>query len=106
MKVNGRMTRAHRWAYEHFVGPIPSGKQIDHICGVTRCVNPDHLRIATPSENTRAYWRELRTHCRAGHEYTADNVLWYANGKRRCRECRRLNSARNNEYQRRGRIAS
>jgi hypothetical protein len=48
---------AHRWAYEHFVGPIPDGMWIDHLCRTQRCVNPEHLEPVTPSENRRrAVW--------------------------------------------------
>lgn len=45
--------RAHRAAYRAFVGSIPDGFQIDHLCRVTSCVNPDHLEAVTPRENTR-----------------------------------------------------
>jgi len=34
---------AHRWAYERFIGPIPIGFTIDHLCRVRPCVNPAHL---------------------------------------------------------------
>lgn len=44
---------AHRAFYEHYVGPIPAGMQIDHLCGVRPCVNPDHLEPVTQYENLR-----------------------------------------------------
>lgn len=47
----GRMVRAHRWAYEHLVGPIPEGMQLDHLCWNPGCVNPDHLEPVTQDEN-------------------------------------------------------
>lgn len=43
----------HRWAYERFVGPVPDGLTIDHLCAVRHCVNPDHLEPVTGAENTR-----------------------------------------------------
>ena len=49
----GSMVLAHRWAYKHFVGPIPAGMQIDHLCRVRHCVNPEHLEPVTPMENRR-----------------------------------------------------
>jgi len=44
---------AHRVSYELHVGPIPDGMHIDHICRNTHCVNPDHLRLATPAQNAQ-----------------------------------------------------
>lgn len=42
----------HRVSYEHYVGPIPEGKHIDHLCRNRSCFNPDHLEPVTPQENT------------------------------------------------------
>jgi hypothetical protein len=44
---------AHRWTYEMFVGPIPNGLEIDHLCRQPDCVNPDHLEPVTSPENMR-----------------------------------------------------
>jgi len=49
----GRFVQAHRWAYEHYVGPIPSGLTIDHLCMVRECVNPAHMEPVTQAENNR-----------------------------------------------------
>ena len=46
-----RKVRAARWSYAHFVGPIPEGLVMDHLCRVRRCVNPKHLEPVTPREN-------------------------------------------------------
>jgi hypothetical protein len=43
----------HRASYELFVGPIPDGLQIDHLCMVRTCVRPEHLEPVTAAENTR-----------------------------------------------------
>jgi hypothetical protein len=49
----GRYIQAHRWSYEASVAPIPAGLTIDHLCRVTRCVNPTHLEPVTGAENNR-----------------------------------------------------
>lgn len=44
---------AHRLSYEAFVGPIPEGLTLDHLCRTPLCCNPDHLEAVTQTENTR-----------------------------------------------------
>jgi len=48
-----RRVHAHRAFYEHYVGSIPEDLQIDHLCRVRACVNPDHLEPVTSTENVR-----------------------------------------------------
>jgi hypothetical protein len=50
---DGRTCRAHRWAYEKFVGPIPSGLLLRHVCDVPPCVNVTHLIVGTHADNSR-----------------------------------------------------
>ena len=50
--ANGRTTGAHRVAYELATGEIlEPGEPIHHKCGITLCVNPDHLQRVTSQEN-------------------------------------------------------
>lgn len=48
-----RPVPAHRLTWRIFEGPIPDGLQLDHLCRVRRCVNPDHLEPVTGAENVR-----------------------------------------------------
>src|SRR6185295_6552302 len=42
---------SHRWTYQHFIGPIPPGLDLDHLCRNRACCNPMHLEPVTRSEN-------------------------------------------------------
>jgi hypothetical protein len=79
---------AHRWMYEHAVGSIPEGLEIDHLCRVYLCVNPEHLEPVTHKENRR---RARLKVCGRGHDLTDPaNERWDENGNRRgCRVCHR-----------------
>lgn len=88
MSSTGRVVRAHRWAYEHLVGSIPEGLDLDHLCRVRRCVNPAHLEPVTRLENTlRGLGHGSEMHCPHGHPYDDENTYVYA-GRRACRTCR------------------
>lgn len=91
--INGKSgLYAHRVAYEAFVGPIPDGLELDHLCRVRACCNPAHLEPVTPQVNNRrgmapgavALRREM---CLFGeHAYAEHGVVW--GGRRSCRQCR------------------
>jgi hypothetical protein len=53
---------AHRWTYSFFVGPIPKGKVVMHLCDNRKCCNPHHLSIGTQQENLS----DMRTKQRQG----------------------------------------
>lgn len=92
---------AHRLSYESFVGPIPDGLVIDHLCRVRSCVNPAHLRVATNTENVMCgvgitAKNAVKTHCPKGHAYEGDNLLVFK-GWRQCRICRHHQTQRRAE---------
>ena len=51
LRVEGRITYAHRYAWQRENGPIPDGMYVDHACWNKSCVNVDHLRLASPRQN-------------------------------------------------------
>jgi hypothetical protein len=64
MSVGGRQVKAHRYSFEHYIGPIPDGQDLDHTCHNRdplchdgddclhrRCVNPRHVEPVNPGEN-------------------------------------------------------
>ena len=90
---------AHRWSYEHFVGPIPDGLVVDHLCRVRHCVNPDHMEPVTYRENClRGVGPSARNakkrDCDSGHPLIGDNLYICPRGTRKCKQCRRDAKAR------------
>lgn len=99
---DGGAITAHRWAYLHFIAPIPEGLQIDHLCRVRLCCNPQHLEPVTPAENVLrgdglSAVNARKTECKRGHEFTEANTYIGAKGDRSCRAC---NALRAREYAR------
>ena len=88
---------AHRISYMELVGSIPEGKQLHHLCEIRNCVNPAHLEPVTARENlllsskTAAAKLSSQTHCKRGHEFTAENTYVWGN-MRHCKECVRTRS--------------
>lgn len=92
LNIGGKIRSAHRVAYEMYVGPIPAGREIDHLCRNTSCVKPEHLEAVTHKENvlrgvSLAAGHAKQTHCDRGHEFDEGNTLFYDGGRRRCRKC-------------------
>lgn len=100
-----RTRAAHRVSYETFIGDIPEGLTIDHLCRNRKCINPDHLEAVTIGENVRRgnpLWKQemARTHCPYGHEYSEDNTYRYKTRHggicRNCKTCMKARSVQRN----------
>lgn len=46
-RIGERLHSAHRVSYELTYGQVPVGLQLDHICRIRCCVNPNHLEPVT-----------------------------------------------------------
>jgi HNH endonuclease len=96
---HGLTKRAHIVSYEMFVGPVPDGLEMDHLCRVRCCVNWRHLEAVTKAENAKrspfvlSTIHAKKTHCIYGHPLSGDNlaVQFLKNGHkyRSCMTCRR-----------------
>lgn len=76
---NTQVKRAHVVSYELVVGAIPDGKELDHVCRNTLCVNPAHLEAVSHAENIRRGLRG-RLHaqpetCKNGHALRGKNLI-------------------------------
>lgn len=86
----------HRWLWQYLFGPVPKGLELDHLCRVPGCINPDHLEAVTHMENVRrGISRCMKiTHCPKGHPYDEENtyLVQKKNGRtaRNCRACSRI----------------
>lgn len=102
------MLYAHRFAYEYFIGPIPRGLHLDHLCRTPLCVNPTHLEPVTRRENTmRGDAPTVVLHrlgvCRRGHRMTLENryrLPGKPEGTGECRTCRHDRDRRHNAARR------
>jgi hypothetical protein len=95
---SGKKLYGHRIAYELFVGPVPDGMELDHLCRNRKCVRPDHLEAVTRQVNVvRGIGPSMlgaingaKTHCIRGHEFDEINTRIRPSGGRTCRACEKL----------------
>lgn len=77
---------AHTASYYLFVGTVPEGKEIDHLCRRRHCVNPLHLQAVTHKINM-ARMAEIKATCKNDHVFTPENTFAMKSG-RGCKTCR------------------
>lgn len=92
---DGKLLRPHVVMYKYFKGEIPSGLDLDHLCRVRCCCNPDHLEPVSRSENNKRgtvgqnmkdLWAKAEK-CQRGHLRTPDNII-VNKGYKLCKACR------------------
>ena len=96
LKVSGTTWRAHRYAYELFVGPIPNELLVLHTCDIKCCVNPKHLKLGTHADNTgdilvqatSPNWGRVKgDKCKSGHPLIEGNLYTNPKGYTQCKLC-------------------
>ena len=99
--IDGRNRYSHIVVFLLAGGSIPEGKQLDHLCRVTSCCNPNHLEAVTGRMNTLrgvgpSAQNSRKTHCIKGHNLEGCRIRKNKRGgeSRICRICHREERAR------------
>lgn len=82
---------AHRLSYQFHKGEVPQDLELDHLCRVRHCVNPDHLEPVSHQENVL---RAKPSTCPRGHDYDRRVKNPDGSSKRVCSICRRASQRR------------
>lgn len=82
-----QVRKVHCVAYEFWVGPVPEGLELDHLCRNTSCFNPGHLEPVTHRVNIRRAY-PLGTPFKCGHLRIEGNIQKDGTGRVRCATCR------------------
>lgn len=99
----GKRMTSHRFSAIIAHGPCPDGMECLHSCDNPICCNPNHLRWGAHFDNMQDVKERMRhgntkkTHCRAGHPLSGDNLRIRKSGRRACRQCDKEKSARDRQ---------
>lgn len=100
MQVNYKRYKVHRLSlYIHSPDfDLDNFKQLSlhkPTCHLKTCWNPEHLYSGTHKDNAKdeiiqgRNVSQRKTHCKRGHEFTAENT-GLSGGKRQCRTCKNV----------------
>jgi hypothetical protein len=73
VRIDGKRYKAHRIAYELYIGDIPSGMLVCHSCDNPECCNPKHLWLGTHADNQRDKIAKGRDHFSKGYVVSDEN---------------------------------
>lgn len=93
-----RQVCVHKAAYEFYVGKVPKGLDLDHLCRNRACFNPAHLEPVTRSVNcsrgdsgkARGAQLRARKRCSKGHLFSKNNTRMDSKGHRVCLKCKKI----------------
>jgi len=92
IKSGDKIQYVHRLSYQFHKGEIPKGLQIDHLCRVRNCINPEHLQVVTLRENVLRgnsipAINARKKQCIKGHLLIGLNLVKSVLPVRKCRIC-------------------
>jgi hypothetical protein len=96
IKFLGMKFAAHRFVHELFFNTRMGRKShLHHRCETPRCVNPHHLEAKAAKDHLQLHLEKhgqpngnsVKTHCKHGHEFNAQNTYLRSDGGRTCRIC-------------------